>query len=95
MRGEGRDLTVTCLSRFSRNRRFGEALGKGGTPAELLAGSASVVEGYPTTRSAHALARRLNLSAPITAEIHAALYEGKPPQQGVADILGRGSRSEH
>lgn len=88
------DLTVTCFSKYSRNRGFGEALGRGGTPEELLAQRPSVVEGYPTTRSAHALAQRLGLSAPITAEIHAALFEGKNPRQAVADILGRESRSE-
>lgn len=88
------DLTVTCFSKLSRNRSFGEALGRGGSPEELLAKNPSVVEGYPTTRSAHALAGRLGLSAPITAEIHAALFEGKNPRQAVADILGRGSRSE-
>lgn len=88
------DLTVTCFSKLSRNRSFGEALCRGGTPAEVLAQRTSIVEGYPTTRSALALAGRLGLSAPITAEIHAALYEGKHPRQAVADILGRESRSE-
>ncbi|MBX3733023.1 MAG: NAD(P)-dependent glycerol-3-phosphate dehydrogenase [Verrucomicrobiae bacterium] len=89
------DLTVTCFSKLSRNRSFGESLCKGVPPEELLSRHPAVVEGYPTTRSAHALAGRLGLSAPITAEIHAALFEGKHPQQAVADILGRGSREEH
>ena len=88
------DLTVTCFSKLSRNRSFGEALCRGGSPAEVLSQRSSIVEGYPTTRSAHALAGRLGLSAPITAEIHAALFEGKNPRQAVADILGRGSKSE-
>ncbi|MBN8246908.1 MAG: NAD(P)-dependent glycerol-3-phosphate dehydrogenase [Verrucomicrobia bacterium] len=88
------DLTVTCFSPMSRNRSFGERMCRGGSPAELLASQAFVVEGYPTTQSAHALAQRLGLDAPITAEIHAALFEGKDPRQAVADILGRGSKAE-
>jgi glycerol-3-phosphate dehydrogenase (NAD(P)+) len=88
------DLTVTCFSKLSRNRNFGEAIARGGKPAEVLAQQETVVEGFPTTRSAHALALRLNLSAPITAEIHAALYEGKSPRRAVADILSRESKAE-
>jgi glycerol-3-phosphate dehydrogenase (NAD(P)+) len=88
------DLTVTCFSRLSRNRTFGEQLGRGGDVAALLAGRSSVVEGYPTARSAHALALRLKISAPVIQEVHAMLYEGKPPAQAVRDLLSREQRAE-
>ena len=83
------DLTVTCFSRLSRNRTFGERLGSGESIGALLAGRTSVVEGYPTTRSAHELARRLNVKAPVIDEVHAMLYAGKPPAEAVRALLNR------
>jgi len=88
------DLTVTCTSRLSRNRGFGERIGRGERVADLLAASATVIEGFPTSRSAHELALRLGVSAPITAEVHATLHEGKSPRQAVVDVLNRETRSE-
>src|SRR3989454_405210 len=52
------DLTVTCFSRLSRNRGFGERLGRGETIADILSTMVSVAEGYPTAQSAWQLARR-------------------------------------
>lgn len=88
------DLVLTCFSRLSRNRGFGEKVGRGGSVTEILAGSVSAVEGYPTTRSAWALARRLAVDAPITSEVHAMLYGGKDVRQAVHDLLSRDSKVE-
>lgn len=88
------DLTVTCFSRLSRNRTFGEQLGRGGRPGDLLAATTSAVEGYPTARSAHELARRQEVPCPIIAEVYAMLYEDKNPRQAVADLLGRDTKAE-
>jgi glycerol-3-phosphate dehydrogenase (NAD(P)+) len=88
------DLVLTCFSRQSRNRGFGEHVGRGRPVAEALAASESAVEGYPTARSAWALARRLRVDAPIIAEVHAMLYEGKDVRQAVQDLLSRDSKAE-
>lgn len=88
------DLTVTCFSKLSRNRGFGEKVGQGGDVARLLAESESVVEGYPTARSAWQLARRLGVSTPIIDEVHAILYESKNPRSAVLDLLTRESKAE-
>jgi len=88
------DLTVTCFSKLSRNRNFGERIGRGDKPEDLLASTITVVEGYPTVRSAHHLAFRLGVQAPITAEVYAMLYEGKNPRQAVADLLSRDTKAE-
>lgn len=88
------DLVLTCFSKLSRNRGFGEKVGRGQTVAEVLAASASAVEGYPTAQSAWALSRRLNVDAPITAEVHAMLYEGKDVRRAVQDLLSRDSKAE-
>lgn len=88
------DLVLTCFSKLSRNRGFGEKVGRGGSVAEILAGSVSAVEGYPTTQSAWALARRMQVDAPITSEVYAMLYQGKDVRQAVHDLLSRDSKVE-
>ena len=88
------DLTVTCFSRLSRNRTFGERIGRGERVADILAASASAVEGYPTTRSAQELARQRQVDCPIISEVHAMLYEGKSPRRAVSDLLDRDPKAE-
>src|SRR5207302_6408438 len=62
------DLTVTCFSRLSRNRGFGERLGRGEKLTEVLASMTAVAEGYPTTRSAYELARNQGVDTPVIGE---------------------------
>ncbi|HTH46220.1 MAG TPA: NAD(P)H-dependent glycerol-3-phosphate dehydrogenase [Candidatus Limnocylindria bacterium] len=88
------DLTVTCFSRHSRNRAFGERLGRGGQVDELLAAATTAIEGFPTARSAHELATRLGVPCPIIAQVYAMLYESKDPRRAVADLLSRDSKAE-
>lgn len=88
------DLMVTCFSRHSRNRGFGERLGKGASPDEALAQMTSVVEGHPTTRSAFQLARKHGVDTPIIDEVHATLFGGKDPQRAVMDLMCRDLKEE-
>ncbi len=88
------DLTVTCFSPLSRNRTFGEALGRGGDASGILAASPSVVEGVPTSRSAHQLASRLGVEVPIVSEVYALLHEGKPVREALQSLLTRDSKHE-
>ena len=88
------DLTVTCFSRLSRNRNFGEQLGRGRTVSAILADSVSVAEGYPTARAAFQLAARRQVSTPIINEVHAMLYEGKDVAKAVRDLTNRDSKAE-
>lgn len=87
------DLTATCYSRLSRNRAFGERVGSGAKLEVLAAGSAP--EGYPTSRAAYQLARKLGVETPIIDEVYAMLYEGKEPRRAVADLTKRESRAEN
>ena len=88
------DLMVTCFSKLSRNRGFGERLGRGETVEAILASTKSVAEGYPTARSAFELARKQKIRTPIIDEIHAALYEGKHPAKALQDLTARESKAE-
>src|ERR1051326_6627106 len=88
------DLTVTCFSRLSRNRGFGERLGRGDKLEHILANSTAVAEGYPTTRSAYFLARRLNVDTPIIDETYAVLYQGKNVARALQDLTTREMKAE-
>ena len=88
------DLTVTCFSKLSRNRGFGERLGRGEQLEEILASMVAVAEGYPTARAAHVLAHRLGVYTPIIDEVHAVLYQDKPPMKALLDLITRDSKAE-
>jgi len=88
------DLMVTCFSRHSRNRKVGERLGRGDTPEEIQASMQMVAEGIPTALSAWQCAQRLGIEAPITAQIHAVLYEKKAPHEAMWELLGRPPKAE-
>ncbi len=88
------DLMVTCFSRHSRNRGFGERVGRGEPPADIIAGMSSVAEGYPTARAAFRLARDHNTVTPVIDETYAMLYGGKDVRLAVRDLMMRDLKSE-
>ncbi len=88
------DMTVTCFSRLSRNRTFGERIGRGESVEAIFASTISAVEGYPTALSAFELGRRLGIPCPIITEVYLALYQGKSPRQAVVDLLNRDTKPE-
>jgi glycerol-3-phosphate dehydrogenase (NAD(P)+) len=88
------DLMVTCFSKLSRNRGFGERLGKGEKAEAIVASMTAVAEGYPNARSAHELARKHGVQAPIIEQVHAMLYEGKDVRKAVQDLTARESKAE-
>jgi glycerol-3-phosphate dehydrogenase (NAD(P)+) len=89
------DLTVTCFSKLSRNRTFGERLGGGETLEDVLRSSTSIAEGYPTARSAYQLARKLDVETPIIDEAYAMLYEQKNLADSLHDLTARSSKPEN
>ena len=89
------DLIVTCSSKHSRNRRFGEELGKGLDLAEVKRAMGMVVaEGVKTCRSAYRLARQVDVSTPIIDQVYATLYEKKAPRQAAHDLMTREGKRE-
>jgi len=88
------DLMVTCFSKLSRNRGFGERLGRGEKAEAIVASMTAVAEGYPNARSARELARRHDVDTPIMAEVYAMCYEGKDARQALQDLTTRESKAE-
>lgn len=89
------DLMVTCFSAKSRNRSFGERVGRGERPADIIASLSSVAEGVPTSLSAWQCATRFGIDAPITTEVYSVLHTGKPPKDSMAGLLGRPPKPEN
>jgi glycerol-3-phosphate dehydrogenase (NAD(P)+) len=88
------DLVLTCTGSLSRNRFVGEELGKGRTLDEICAELSEVAEGINTARAVKKLADRAALEMPITNEVNAVLYDGKPARDAVAELMSRPLREE-
>jgi glycerol-3-phosphate dehydrogenase (NAD(P)+) len=88
------DLVTTCISPEGRNRRTGEALGRGQTLQQILAASPSVVEGVPTTQAVMQLARNLDVEMPITEAVHSILFENVRPAAALQTLMSRQTRPE-
>lgn len=77
------DLLVTGYSTFSRNRMFGNMIGKGYTVKSAMMDMNMVAEGYYATKSAHLLneKNKNKTRLPIINAVYDVLYEGKDPKK--------------
>jgi glycerol-3-phosphate dehydrogenase (NAD(P)+) len=81
------DLIVTCTSPHSRNRQVGEALGRGRSTAEILAGMTQIAEGVKTTPVAIELADKLGVPLPIAGEVNGVLAGTATVQDAYRGLL--------
>ncbi len=88
------DLMATCFSRQSRNRDFGERIGRGESREEIQNSTRTVAEGVPTAFSAWQSARKAGVETPVVDEIYSVLYQGKSPVEAMRCLLGRTPKPE-
>ena len=88
------DLVATCMSPLSRNRTFGEKLGRGQTLEEILAQKQQTAEGVKSCRSILALATKHDVDMPITQHVVSLCHEGMTPSEMVKSLMRRDTRSE-
>jgi glycerol-3-phosphate dehydrogenase (NAD(P)+) len=88
------DLILTTTGALSRNRALGIALAKGESLESYTAAHRTVAEGVNTAKAATLLARKHGVELPITEQVCAVLFEGKPPKQGVTDLMERTLKPE-
>jgi glycerol-3-phosphate dehydrogenase (NAD(P)+) len=88
------DLVLTCTDDQSRNRRFGMALGAGGTFRAVTASFDQVVEGVAAARAVNEVAARLGVDMPICREVYEVMHAGKAVREAVQALMGREMRPE-
>lgn len=88
------DLITTCISPHSRNRRVGKLLAEGKNLDAILADMKGIPESVTTTRLALELARKHHVELPITEQVAAVLWEGKPPEQALDELMTRARKDE-
>ena len=88
------DLVATCCSPMSRNRTVGVELGRGRSLEEVTADRPAVVEGVATAPAVLALAERVGVEMPISAEVLGVLRRERTPLEALAELMGRAPGSE-
>ncbi len=81
------DYEATVFSKYSHNRRYGEAFVKG-EPFEELA------EGRATVKALVALGSKYGVSLPICRGVHQVLYEGADPKETLDSLFSRSLKNE-
>lgn len=88
------DLIVTCTSVHSRNWKAGNLLGKGASLEDVISGMGMVIEGVRTTKAAHQLAEKFDVSMPITEALFTVLFEDHAPKTAVDQLMSRMKKQE-
>lgn len=88
------DLVATCSSPLSRNRTFGERLGRGESLPSILAGQQQVAEGVKSCMSIRDLAHRHGVEMPITEQVVRVVHDGLRPADMVRSLMSRETRTE-
>jgi glycerol-3-phosphate dehydrogenase (NAD(P)+) len=88
------DLVATCSSPLSRNRTFGEKLGRGMSVEEVQQSTRQTAEGVKSCRSVLDLARAHGVDVPITEAVVQVCHEGQSPGAMVKAMMTREAKPE-
>lgn len=75
------DLLVTAYSLFSRNRRFGNMIGRGYTVKGTQIEMSMIAEGYYASESAFKVSKKIESNTPIIDAVYQILYLKKSPKK--------------
>jgi glycerol-3-phosphate dehydrogenase (NAD(P)+) len=89
------DLVATCASPLSRNRSFGERLGRGDSIEQAQeATHGQVAEGVKSCKSVLDLAGRHGVDVPITRVVESVCDGVTSPTEALRQLMSRSTRSE-
>jgi glycerol-3-phosphate dehydrogenase (NAD(P)+) len=88
------DLVATCSSPLSRNRTFGEDLGRGLTVDQVVAKTKQTAEGVKSCRSIYDLAIKHSVAAPITEHVVKVVDEGMTVPDMMTALLASDPKHE-
>lgn len=80
------DLLVTCYSLYSRNRTFGNMIGKGYSVSATKLEMNMVAEGYNASKCIHLVNKQIGAEMPIADTIYRILWENVKPRTGFNQI---------
>ena len=80
------DLLVTCYSLFSRNRTFGNMIGKGYSVKSAQIEMSMVAEGYNASKSIHIINETIKADMPIAETVYEILWEAISVKEGFEKI---------
>ncbi len=83
------DLLVTGYSVFSRNRMFGNMIGKGYTVKSAMFEMSMVAEGYYATKSAYEINQKNGAKTPIIDAVYNVLYDKKEAKDEFFKLTNR------
>jgi glycerol-3-phosphate dehydrogenase (NAD(P)+) len=80
------DLLVTCYSPYSRNRTFGNMIGKGYTVQSAQLEMNMVAEGHNASKCIFNINKKIGADIPIADTVYRILWERLPPGEGFQEI---------
>ncbi|MDP4014910.1 MAG: NAD(P)H-dependent glycerol-3-phosphate dehydrogenase [Candidatus Nanopelagicales bacterium] len=88
------DLLATCNSPLSRNRTFGENLGKGLTVEETVAVTKQTCEGVKSCQPILEMGQDAGVEMPITQQVVEVVHHGMKPRDMLYNLMSRPVRAE-
>ncbi len=88
------DVVATCYSPLSRNRTFGELLGRGLSMSQAQSKKPQVVEGVASCLAVRDLAAQLDVEMPLTEQVVKICHDNAAPVDAVRALMARGLKPE-
>jgi glycerol-3-phosphate dehydrogenase (NAD(P)+) len=89
------DLVASCGSALSRNRTFGEVLGKSGSMAIAKTQVAKTVEGVASSSAVLEIAHRVGIEVPVIEAVADVVSGSLTPEQAIDRLMEITTKAEN
>ena len=88
------DLSTTCISPESRNRKLGERIAKGEKLKDIVDSTDSIIEGATTAEAVYKLSKKYDVDMPIVHSVYNILYKKMKPENALKIMMERDRKPE-